>query len=66
MDNQSHAQWSVGWYHPFPNFNGCRFVAWGPFYKHGLTLITEWIIKYIHYKVLHEIIYPLTNGAMDE
>ena len=28
----------------------------GPFYKHGLTLISAWISNYIHYNVWDEII----------
>ena len=32
-----------------------------PLYKHGLTLIPAWIIKYSHYKVWDEINYPFPN-----
>ena len=36
--------------------------VWGPFYWHGLTLISTWINNYIpHYKVWDEITYPLPN-----
>ena len=33
----------------------------GPFYLHGLTLISAWISNYIHYKLWDEITYPLLN-----
>ena len=35
--------------------------SWGPFYKHGLTLIPAWISNYIHYNVWDEITYPFLN-----
>ena len=34
---------------------------WGPFYKHGLTLIQPWISNYTHYNVWDEITYPFLN-----
>ena len=33
----------------------------GPFYWHGLTLITVWISNYIRYQVWDEITYPFQN-----
>ena len=36
-------------------------VACGPVYQHGLTVIPEWINKYIHDKVWDEITYPFQN-----
>ena len=35
--------------------------TWGPFYKHGLTLILAWISNYILYNVWDEINYPFLN-----
>ena len=34
---------------------------WGPFYKHGLNLITPWIRNHIPSKALDEITYPFPN-----
>ena len=34
---------------------------WGPFYKHGLTLIPAWITNHIHYNVWDEITYQFSN-----
>ena len=31
----------------------------GPFYLHGLTLISAWMSNYIHYKLWDEITYPI-------
>ena len=41
---------------------------WGPFYKHGLNLITAWINNNIPSKVWYEITYPFLdfNGATNE
>ena len=36
-------------------------MTWGPFTKHGLTLIPAWIGNYIHYKEWDEITYPSLN-----
>ena len=60
--------------HPCLNFHGGLYIlimvwiifvskrsAWGPFYKHDLTLIPAWISNYIHHKVWDKIIYPLSN-----
>ena len=33
----------------------------GPFYWHGLTLISAWKINYIHYKMCYENTYPFPN-----
>ena len=33
----------------------------GPFYQHGLTLISAWISNYISSKVWEEITYPFQN-----
>ena len=33
----------------------------GPFYQHGLTLISAWISNYVTYKVWDEITYPFLN-----
>ena len=38
-----------------------KFYTWGPFCKHGIILIPEWISNYIHYKVGDEIPYPFPN-----
>ena len=35
--------------------------TYGPFYKHGLTLIPAWIGNHMHYKVWDEITYPFLN-----
>ena len=35
--------------------------TWGPFDKHGLTLIPAWISNNIHYNVWDEITYPFPN-----
>ena len=35
--------------------------AKGPFYLHGLTLISAWIRHYTHYNVWDEITYPFLN-----
>ena len=35
--------------------------AWGPFYKHGLTLFPARIINNIHYKIWDEMTYPFLN-----
>ena len=32
--------------------------AWGPLYRHGLSLIPAWISNYIHYKVWAALTYP--------
>ena len=42
--------------------------SWGPFYKHGLTLIPKWKSNYAHYKARVEITYPFSifNGAAIE
>ena len=37
------------------------FVTSGPFYQHGLTLISAWISNYTHYNVWDEITYPFLN-----
>ena len=36
-------------------------APWGPFYKHGLTLISAWMGNYIHYIMWDEIIHPSPN-----
>ena len=33
----------------------------GPFYQHGLTLISAWMSNYIHHKVWDEIAYVFLN-----
>ena len=38
-----------------------RYRCSGPFYLHGLTLISALISNYIHYKVWDEITYPFSN-----
>ena len=41
-------------------------MSWGPFYKHGITLIIAWINScYIHHKMWDKIIYPFQyfNGT---
>ena len=46
----------------------CDYVISGPFYYHGLTLISAWISNYTHYGVWDEITYPFLNfnGAIVE
>ena len=41
--------------------NATRSLPSGPFYQHGLTLITAWISNYTLYNVWDEITYPLLN-----
>ena len=43
-------------------------MIWGPFYLHGLTLISAWVSDTIHYKVWDEITYlfPNFNGCTVE
>ena len=46
------------------NVYDCCFISkifWGPFYKHGLTLIPAWIINHMPSKVWDEINYPFLN-----
>ena len=38
-----------------------HIVVHGPFYYHGLTLLSAWINNYIHYKVWDKISYPFLN-----
>ena len=35
--------------------------TWGPFYKHGLTLILAWISNHMPSKMWDEITYPFLN-----
>ena len=36
--------------------------TWGPFYRHGLTLVTAWISYQIPCKVCYEVTYPFPNS----
>ena len=36
-------------------------ISSGLFYLHGLTLISTWMIYYIHYKVWNQITYAFLN-----
>ena len=36
-------------------------AAWGPFYKHGLTLLPASVSDDINYKTKDEITYPFTS-----
>ena len=36
-------------------------MAWGPFYKHRLTLIPAWISNHTPSKMWDEITYPFPN-----
>ena len=44
-----------------PDVAGDWGASWGPFYKHGLTLIPAWISNHMSSKVWDEITYPFPN-----
>ena len=38
-----------------------QLLSYGPFYKHGLTLIPAWISNHIHQNMWDEITYAFLN-----
>ena len=50
------ASWTYGYPEP---------THLGPFYQHGLSLITAWINNCIHYKMYNEIACPFLNFNSD-
>ena len=44
-----------------PRLSNMWFTTWGPFYKHGLTLISAWLNKHTNFKVWDGVTYPCSN-----